>query len=93
MLAQLITAAVLMPFTLVFIYAGVHEYKRYKSDGRASYGLVYDEETGTTHVTGIPEEEDGYDPNDFDPSVHNEPEIKNKTDDERALRGGTTGDS
>ncbi len=80
MLAQLITAAIVLPFTLVFIYAGIHEYKRYKSEGRASYGLVYDEETGTTHVTGVAQEEDSYDPNEFDPSVHNEPEIKNKTD-------------
>tara|TARA_R100001369_G_scaffold3368_2_gene10596 strand:- start:1201 stop:1455 length:255 start_codon:yes stop_codon:yes gene_type:complete len=84
MLAQLITVAIVLPFTLVFIYAVVHEYKRYKSEGRASYGLVYDEETGTTHVTGVAQEEDWYDPNEFDPSVHNEPEIKTDNDNDRA---------
>jgi hypothetical protein len=64
----MIAILLVVPFTLVFIYAGIHEYRRYKSEGRAKYGLVYDEETGTTHVTGIAEDQDGYDPDEFDPS-------------------------
>ena len=71
MTAQIIAAAILLPFTIAFIYAGIHEYRRYKSEGRASYGLVYDEETGTTHVTGIGEEEEPYDPEDYDPNDYN----------------------
>ncbi len=39
--AQVIAALILLPFALAFIYAAVHEYLRYKSDGRANYGLVY----------------------------------------------------
>jgi len=54
--AQVIALILILPFILAFIYAGIHEYRRYKSEGRASYGLVYDEETGTTHVTGISED-------------------------------------
>ena len=70
--ARLIALTMLAPFALLFIYLGVQEFQRYKSEGRAKYGLVYDEETGTTHVTGIAEYEDGYDPNEFDPGDHNE---------------------
>mgnify|MGYP000218121066 CR=1 FL=1 len=72
MQAPLIAILILAPFAGIFIYAGISEYRRYKSEGRASYGLVYDEETGTTHVTGIAEGADSYDPNDFDPSERNE---------------------
>lgn len=82
--AQLIAALIVLPFALAFVYAGIREYRRYKSDGRAKYGLVYDEETGTTHVTGIAEGQDGYDPDEFDPSDHNKPEIRNETDDNKA---------
>ena len=53
MSAQLVAALIVSPFALAFVYAGYHEYSRYKSEGRATYGLVYDEESGTTHVTGI----------------------------------------
>ena len=70
--AKLIALLILLPFALVFIYAGLHEYRRYKSSGRANYGLIYDEETGTTHVGGIAEDEEGYDPEDFDPSEQND---------------------
>ena len=66
--ARILAALILLPSAAVFIYAGIREYRRFKSEGRAKYGLVFDEETGTTHVSGIPEEEDGYDPGDFDPS-------------------------
>jgi len=82
--AQLIAALILLPFTAVFIYAGIHEYRRYKSEGRANYGLVYDEETGASHVTGITEGEDAYDPADFDPSDYNERANRNETDDDKA---------
>ncbi|QYX55603.1 hypothetical protein K1T73_10925 [Roseovarius sp. SCSIO 43702] len=68
---RLILAAVLSPFLVAFIYAGFHEYLRFKSEGRADYGLQYDDETGTTHVTSIPEDEDGYDPAEFDPRAAN----------------------
>lgn len=70
--AQLIAALILLPFTVAFIYAAIHEYMRYKSQGKANYGLVYDEETGTTHVTGIGEGQDEYNPDDFDPSDANQ---------------------
>lgn len=76
MSAQLIATLILLPFALAFIYAAVHEYLRYKSDGRANYGLVYDDETGTTHVTGIADHEEAYDPEDFDPSDYNDPDIR-----------------
>ncbi len=81
---RLIALLLLLPFAAVFFYAGIHEYRRYKSEGRAKYGLFYDEETGTTHVTGIADDEDGYDPTEFDPSDRNEKEIRNGSDDERA---------
>ncbi|WP_010141465.1 hypothetical protein [Oceanicola sp. S124] len=74
--AQALAALILAPFALAFLYAGVHEYRRFKSEGRANYGLVYDEDTGTTHVTGIEEGEDGFDPEDFDPNDYNDPELR-----------------
>jgi len=73
--AQTIAAMILTPFAIAFVYAGYHEWRRYKSDGRANYGLVYDEETGTTHVTGIAEGEESYDVDTFDPSDYNDPDI------------------
>lgn len=81
---QLIAALILLPFTVVFLYAGIHEYRRYKSEGKASYGLVYDEETGTTHVSAIAEGVDAYDPEDFDPDSYNEANNGIKTKDERS---------
>jgi len=77
---QLIAALILLPITIVFIFAGIHEYRRYKSEGKATYGLVYDEETGTTHVSGIAEDEEGFDPDDFDPNDYNDPETKTAAD-------------
>ncbi|SHI42489.1 hypothetical protein [Wenxinia saemankumensis] len=71
--ARWIAIIILTPFTLAFIYAAIHEIMRYRSEGRATYGLVYDEETGTTHVTGIAEDEEAYDISDFDPSEYNDP--------------------
>lgn len=81
MTAQILALLLLVPVTLVFLYAAIHEYRRYKSDGKASYGLVYDEETGMTHVTGIPEDEDSYDLSDFDPAEFNDPESSPKDKD------------
>jgi hypothetical protein len=51
--ARLLAIMILLPFALLFVYSGIHEYQRYKSEGRAKYGLVYDDESGTTHVTAI----------------------------------------
>lgn len=80
MVAELIVAVVLVPFILIFIYAGIHEYRRYKSDGSANYGLVYDESTGTSYVTEISDEEDAYDPGDYDPNNYNNPTDGNDND-------------
>ena len=71
---RLLAALILSPFVAAIIYAGIHEYRRYRSEGPATYGLVYDEKTGTTHVTGIGEDQDSYDPEDFDPSNYTKPE-------------------
>jgi hypothetical protein len=78
--AQLIAALVIVPFTVVFIYAGIHEYRRYKSEGSATYGLVFDEESGTSYVTGIAEAEDGFNPDDFDPNAYNESKAAEEAD-------------
>ncbi|MDT0683790.1 hypothetical protein RM543_13950 [Roseicyclus sp. F158] len=80
--ARLIAALIMTPFALAFIYAGIHEFMRYKSEGGTTYGLVYNDETGTTHVTGIPDEAEAYDPDDYDPNSYNDPEISSRTDDE-----------
>lgn len=79
--ARLIALVILAPFALFFIYAIIHELRRYSSEGSATYGLVYDEKTGTTHVTGIAEDEEGYDPEEFDPGDHNEGQSRDKADD------------
>lgn len=81
---QLIAALILLPITIVFVYAGIHEYRRYKSEGKATYGLVYNEETGTTHVSGIAEDEEAFDPGDFDPSDYNDPETKSDGDPDKS---------
>lgn len=81
--ARTLALMMLAPFALLFIYLGFREYQRYRSEGRAKYGLVYDEETGTTHVTGIAEDDDGYDPNEFDPGDCNDREARGETHDGR----------
>lgn len=83
MKAELIPFLMLLPFMLLFIYAGIREYQRYQTEGRAKYGLVYDVETGTTHVTGIAQDEEGYDPTEFDPGDHNERQTGSETDNDR----------
>lgn len=82
--AQVIAALILLPFALAFIYAAVHEYLRYKSDGRANYGLVYNEETGTTHVTGIAEDQEAYDPEDYDPNAYRDLDVKQEPEEKNA---------
>ena len=79
-----IAILILLPFAAVFIYAAIHEFRRYRSKGKANYGLVYDEETGTTHLAGIDNENEAYDPEEFDPDAYNnrdvESESKTKSD-------------
>lgn len=75
--ARLLAFIIIAPFFVAFVYAAIHEYMRYKSEGRANYGLVYDEVTGTTHVTGISEDQEAFDPGDFDPSDYNDPDVRN----------------
>lgn len=58
---------IVSPFALVFFYAIWHEYRRYKREGASSYGLTYDPETNTTHVGTLPDDDDGYDPEEFNP--------------------------
>ncbi len=74
---------ILLPFVFVALYAGIHEFLRFRSEGRANYGLIFDEETGTSYVTGIAEEEDAFDPEDFDPNDYNDPEITGETDESK----------
>jgi hypothetical protein len=68
---RLIAILILLPFVVAFVYAVVHEYRRYNSEGKMTYGLAYDEETGTTHVTGIPDHEESFDLDEFDPNGWN----------------------
>jgi hypothetical protein len=74
MATKLIAILIISPFVAAFIYAGIHEYRRYKNQGPATYGLVHDEETGTTHLTAIAEGEEAYDPEDYNPSDYNQRE-------------------
>ncbi len=57
-----IVMLILSPFALVFVYAAWHEARRRHTDGHSNYGLVYDPETDTTHVSLLEEGETGYDP-------------------------------
>lgn len=81
--ARLIAALIVSPFALAFVYAGIHEYMRYKAEGSATYGLAYDEETGTTRVTGIADGDEAYDHENFDPNDYNDPDIKDESDEDR----------
>ncbi|WP_332836450.1 MULTISPECIES: hypothetical protein [Thioclava] len=74
---------ILLPFLFVALYAGIHEFLRFRSEGRANYGLIFDEETGTSYVTGIAEEEDAFDPDDFDPNDYNDPEVAGEPDESK----------
>jgi hypothetical protein len=59
----------LVPATAVFAYAGWKEYRRYRAEGPSSYGLTYDPETNTTHVGPLPEGEESFDPEEFEPAA------------------------
>ncbi|MAQ36096.1 MAG: hypothetical protein CMO21_02565 [Thioclava sp.] len=83
MSAQILAAVILLPFVFVALYAGIHEFLRFRSEGRANYGLIFDEETGTSYVTGIAEEEDAFDPDDFDPNDYNDPEVAEETEESK----------
>jgi hypothetical protein len=82
MQAQAIALLILTPFIMAFAYAGVHEYRRYKSEGSKTYGLVYDENTGTTHVGGIADDEEAYDPETYDPNTYQVGETQGEAQDE-----------
>ena len=90
--AQMIAALILSPFALAFVYACVQEYLRYRSEGRAHYGLVYDAETGTTHVTGITEGDSAYNPDEFDPNLHNADAFDVPREEAGAQVAGLTGE-
>uniref|UniRef100_UPI003B525D6B hypothetical protein n=1 Tax=Roseovarius indicus TaxID=540747 RepID=UPI003B525D6B len=80
---QIIASLILLPFVVAFVYAGIHEYLRYRTEGPANYGLVYDEETGTTHVGGIAEDEEAFDPEEFDPNGYSDPEIADEGEEKK----------
>ncbi|MGR3460813.1 MAG: hypothetical protein ACU0AX_08045 [Roseovarius sp.] len=52
----------LAPFIAIFAYAAWHEWHRAREDGHSNYGLAYDPETDSTHVTLLEEGASGYDP-------------------------------
>ncbi|AHM05256.1 hypothetical protein roselon_02973 [Roseibacterium elongatum DSM 19469] len=74
--ARLLAGLILVPFMVVFVHAVVHELRRYTSEGRSQYGLTFNEETGTTHVGALAEDESGFDPDSYDPSDYNDPETE-----------------
>jgi len=74
--ARLLAGLILSPFVVAFLYAGIHEYKRFKSQGPSDYGLVYDADSGTTHVSALADSDDSFDPEDYDPNEFNDPEVK-----------------
>lgn len=76
MVAQVIALLLVSPFALAFLYAGIHEILRYRSDGSVTYGLVYDEDSGTTHVRAIGEDEEAYDVSEYDPGAYNDPDTR-----------------
>ncbi|MFO7758385.1 MAG: hypothetical protein R6V26_07890 [Roseovarius sp.] len=67
--ARHLALLILVPFAVIFLYCSWHEYRRFKTEGRSTYGLSYDRETNTTHVGAIPEDEESFDPDDFDPDL------------------------
>lgn len=60
--ASTLAIFILTPFIVIFAYAGWHEWRRVRKEGQGNYGLAYDSETDTTHVTLLEEGETGYDP-------------------------------
>lgn len=57
-----IALLIIVPFAGIFAYAAWHEWHRLRKDGPGNYGLAYDPETDTTHVTLLEDGEAGYDP-------------------------------
>ena len=47
---RLIAAIILAPFALAFLYSAIHELFRYRSEGRAEYGLSY----SSAHIPPVP---------------------------------------
>jgi hypothetical protein len=88
--ARLIAGAILLPFVAAFVYAGVHEYRRYKSEGPSEYGLIYDEETGTTRVSPLEEGTESYDFAEYDPNDFNDPEVNSAPDEDTPDEDDTT---
>ncbi len=82
--ARLLAFLILLPFVVAFVYAGIHEYLRFKTHGRSDYGLAFDEETGTTHVKALSDKDNVYDPEDFDPNDYNDPELQDNSDDPKS---------
>jgi len=67
--ARYVALLILVPFAVIFVYCTWHEYRRFRSKGRSIYGLSYDPETNTTHVGALPEDEESFDLDDFDPDL------------------------
>ena len=62
MSASSLAFVILTPFLGIFAYAAWHEWHRARDEGPGTYGLAYDPETDSTHVTLLEEGETGYDP-------------------------------
>ncbi|HKL65264.1 MAG TPA: hypothetical protein VJ886_04055 [Roseovarius sp.] len=62
MSASTLAFVILTPFVGIFAYAAWHEWQRARDEGPGTYGLAYDPETDSTHVTLLEEGETGYDP-------------------------------
>jgi hypothetical protein len=80
--AQYIAFIILVPFVAVFIYATWQEYKRYKAEGSSSYGLTYNPETNTTHVGALPEDEESFDPEEYEPELTDSADTTDDTEQE-----------
>lgn len=61
---RLLIALMILPFAVIFGSCMWHELRRFRQQGRAAYGLSYDEETDSTHVVLLSDDETGYDPQD-----------------------------
>lgn len=65
---RLLVALMILPFAVIFGYCMWHELRRFRHEGRAAYGLSYDEETDSTHVVLLSDDETGYDPRNTTPA-------------------------
>ena len=80
MTASSLALLILTPFVVIFAYAGWHEWRRAREDGQSNYGLAYDPETQSTHVTLLEEGETGYDPETDSPEGDTENSVEDETD-------------